>query len=280
MAVLIRPEYKKDEEVRVRAGNIELNCDITGPANAPWITFSHALGNNLSLWDDQVAILADRFRILRYDHRGHGGSDVPPGPYSFDDLMKDAIGLLDTLEIEQTHWIGLSIGGMLGYGLAQHHGERLLSLVACDARPDAPPDYAAYFQYRIDTVREGGMSAVVEPTITRWFTPETCEANLSVLDKVRAMLLSTPPAGHEGCCEALKRLAFGGGLSGIRIPTLILGGAQDKGAPPGVLGEAASSIPDCRHIVIEDAGHISNLENPSAVNKALEDFLSEIQGSC
>ena len=277
MAGLVR--IQGDKQVRVRAGNIELNCEITGPASAPWVTFSHALGNNLHLWDDQAALLADRFRVLRYDHRGHGNSDVPPGPYSFEDLMTDAIGLLDALDIEQTHWIGLSIGGMLGYGLAQHHGERLLSLVACDARPDAPPDYAAYFQHRIDTVRESGMSAVVEPTITRWFTPATCEANPPVLDKVRMMLRSTHPVGHEGCCEALKRLAFGSGLSRIRIPTLILGGAEDKGAPPGVLQEAAASIPDCRHVIIEDAGHISNLENPLAVNTALEDFLSGFLGS-
>ncbi len=262
--------------MKVRIGNFEINYEVCGPEKAPWVTFSHALGNNLSLWDEQVALLCDRFRILRYDHRGHGASDAPPGPYSFDDLERDVIQLLDHLGIERTHWVGLSIGGMLGYGLAQHNGERLLSLVACDSRPDAPPDYAAYFQYRIDTVRAGGMEAVVEPTIERWFTPKTRQSNPPVLDKVRAMLRSTSAEGHEGCCEALKRLSFGSGLSRIAIPVLVLGGAEDKGAPPDVLAEAAAAIPDSRHVIIEAAGHISNLENPKAVNRALEAFYREI----
>ena len=261
--------------MKVSVGKFELNCEIEGSEGAPWITFSHALGNNLSLWDDQVALLKDRFRILRYDNRGHGKSDAPPGPYSFDDLMVDALALLDHFDINQTHWVGLSIGGMLGYGMAQNHGERLLSLTACDSRPDAPPDYTAYFQYRIDTARAEGMEGVVEPTITRWFTPETCAANPPSLDRVRAMLRSTSPIGHEGCCEALKRLAFGTHLSNIAVPTLIIGGAQDKGAPPDILAQAAAQIPNCRHVVIEAAGHISNIENPDAVNAALSGFLND-----
>ena len=263
--------------MKVNVGEFELNCEIEGSEGAPWITFSHALGNNLSLWDDQVALLKDRFRILRYDNRGHGKSDAPPGPYSFDDLMVDALTLLDHFDINQTHWVGLSIGGMLGYGMAQNHGERLLSLTACDSRPDAPPDYAAYFQYRIDTARAEGMEGVVEPTITRWFTPETCAANPPSLDKVRAMLRSTSPIGHEGCCEALKRLAFGARLGNIAVPTLIIGGAQDKGAPPDILAQATAQIPNCRHVVIEAAGHISNIENPDAVNAALSGFLNEFE---
>lgn len=114
----------------------------------------------------------------------------------------------------------------------------------------------------------------MEPTIERWFTPETRQAAPAFLNKVRGMLRSTDPAGHEGCCEALKRLSFGAVIGDIRIPTLILGGDRDKGAPPDVLAEAAALIPDCRHVVVAGAGHISNLENPAAVNAALEDFLS------
>ncbi len=259
--------------MKVGAGTHALNCDVRGLDGAPWITFSHALGNDLGLWDEQVSLLENRFRILRYDHRGHGGSDTPPGPYTFDDLMADALALLDHFGIERTHWVGLSIGGMLGYGLAQNHGARLLSLTACDARPDAPPDYAAYFQYRIDTVRDQGMEGVVEPTIARWFTPETRKRNPPSLDAIRASLRATDPVGHEGCCEALKLLSFGSGLDRIRVPTLIIGGAEDKGAPPDVLAETASAIADCRHVVVAGAGHISNIENPGEFNEALEDFL-------
>ena len=264
--------------MKVSVGEFQLNCEIDGKEGAPWVTFSHALGNNLTLWDEQVDILKKDYRILRYDHRGHGGSDAPPGPYSFNDLMRDACTLLDYFEIKKTHWVGLSIGGMLGYGMAQNHGDRLLSLVACDARPDAPPDYAAYFQYRIDTVRKSGMEGIVEPTIQRWFTPEFVAANPPSLDKVREMLRSTNPVGHEGCCEALKLLAFGSGLRKVQVPTLIIGGAQDKGAPPEALAEAAAVIPNCRHVVVDGAGHITNIENPEAVNGSLTAFLKEVPG--
>ena len=262
--------------MKVSVGEFQLNCEIDGKEDAPWVTFSHALGNNLTLWDEQVNILKKDYRILRYDHRGHGGSDAPPGAYSFNDLMRDACTLLDHFEIQKTHWVGLSIGGMLGYGMAQNHGDRLLSLVACDARPDAPPDYAAYFQYRIDTVRKSGMEGIVEPTIQRWFTPEFVAANPPSLDKVREMLRSTNPVGHEGCCEALKLLAFGSGLRKVQVPTLIIGGAQDKGAPPEALAEAAAVIPNCRHVVVNGAGHITNIENPEAVNGSLTAFLKEV----
>ncbi len=262
--------------MKVTVNGVRLNCEVEGKDGAPWITFAHALCNNLTLWDEQVALLSDRYRILRYDHRGQGQSQATPGPYTFPLLIDDAIALLDHFGIAKTHWCGLSIGGMMGYGLAQDHGHRLHSLIACDSRPDAPPDYQAYFQYRIDTARAKGMEGLVEPTIERWFTPEVRAQNPPVLDKVRSMIRSTDPVGHEGCCEALKTLAFGARLSDIKLPVLMIGGGQDKGAPPDVLQAAAKAIPGARHVVVPGAGHISNLENPSAFNAALQEFLASV----
>lgn len=262
--------------MRIELDGFALNCRLEGPEDAPCITFSHALANNLTLWDEQAALLGDRYRVLRYDQRGHGESDAPPGPYSFPMLIGDVLALWDRLGIAKSHWVGLSIGGMMGYGLAEDHGERMLSLTACDSRPDAPPDYQDYFQYRIDTAREKGMEGLVEPTVERWFTPETRAANPPVLDKVRAMIRTTNPVGHEGCCEALKTLAFGARLGEITTPTMIIGGAADKGAPPDVLAEASRAIPGARHVVVDGAGHISNLENPAAFNRALVDFLESL----
>jgi 3-oxoadipate enol-lactonase len=259
--------------VKARINDCDINYSVEGKKGAPWITFSHALCNNLTLWDDQVRLLQDRFQILRYDHRGHGQSQATPAPYTFPMLIADAIALWDHLGIEKSHWCGLSIGGMMGYGLAQQHGKRLLSLTACDSRPDAPPDYQAYFQYRIDTARAKGMEGLVEPTIERWFTPATREKNPPVLDKVRQMIRSTNPVGHEGCCEALKTLAFGSKLGQIKTPTLIIGGALDKGAPPDVLAAAARDIPGAQHAVVPEAGHISNMENPAAFNAEFLAFL-------
>jgi len=259
--------------VRARVNGVELNYQVSGTAGRPWVTFAHALCNNLSLWDDQARLLNDDFRILRYDHRGLGRSEAPEGPYSFPMIIADALALLDHVGAEKTHWVGLSVGGMMGYGLAQDHGERLLSLVACDSRPDAAPDYQAYFQHRIDVAAAEGMEGLVESTIARWFTRDSVGANIPVLDKVRAMIRATDPVGHAGCCAALKTLSFGARLGDIGVPTLILGGEQDKGAPPEALGDVAAAIPGAEHVIIPDAGHISNLENPDAFNRALRDFL-------
>ena len=162
----------------------------------------------------------------------------------------------------------------MGYGLAQDHGDRLLSLIACDSRPDAPPDYQAYFQHRIDVATTQGMGGLVEPTIQRWFTEASISKNIPVLEKVRSMIRSTNIVGHTGCCEALKTLSFGSRLGEIRVPTLILGGAEDKGAPPEILAETAVKIRNAEHAVIPYAGHISNLENPVDFNDQLKNFLN------
>lgn len=254
---------------------IDFNCRVDGREGAPWVTLSHALANNLTLWDDVVEALQDDYRILRYDQRGHGRSAAPPGPYSFPMLISDAIGLLDAYGIARTHWIGLSIGGMIGYGLALEHPDRLASLIACDSRPDAPPDYAAYFQSRIDKARDKGMAGLVDSTIERWFTAESVAGDIPVLAKVRDMIRTTDPVGHEGCCEALKTLAYGPRLPGITVPTLILGGEKDKGAPPEALRAAADSIPGAEHAVIPGAGHITALENPDAFIEAVRTFLGK-----
>jgi 3-oxoadipate enol-lactonase len=261
--------------VKVRVNGVDFNCEVEGKEGAPWVTFSHALCNNLTLWDEQAALLKDRYRVLRYDQRGHGRTRPAPGPYTFPMLIDDAIALLNHFAIPKTHWVGLSIGGMMGYGIAADHGNRLLSLVACDSRPDAPPDYQAYFQHRIDVARDQGMDALADMTIERWFTPETRAKNPPVLEKVRTMIRTTTIPGHEGCCEALKTLAFGARLPSIRVPVLILGGAKDKGAPPEALAEAAKKIPGASHAVIADAGHITNLENPAAFNKTLTEWLAK-----
>ena len=259
--------------MKADVNGISINYEVSGTEGKPWITFAHALCNNLTLWDDQAALLADDFHILRYDNRGLGASSAPAGPYGFPMIIADAVALMDHVGIDKTHWCGLSIGGMMGYGMAQQHGDRLLSLIACDSRPDAPPDYQAYFQHRIDVAAEQGMEGLVEPTIERWFTPESVAANIPILDKVRAMIRGTDQTGHAGCCEALKTLAFGAKLGDITVPTLIIGGANDKGAPPEALADAAKAIPGAKHVIIPAAGHISNLENPADFNVALKDFL-------
>ena len=260
--------------MKLAINGADINCQVEGREGAPWVVFSHALCTNLTLWDEQAKLLGSNYRLLRYDQRGHGRTPPTPPPYSFKMLIDDAVALLDRLAIPKAHWVGLSIGGMIGYGIAQDHGDRLLSLIACDARPDAPPDYQAYFQHRIDVAKQWGMEGLVELTIERWFTPEARAANPPVLDKVRQMIRTTVPAGHAGCCEALKTLAFGSRLGVIKVPVLVLGGEKDKGAPPAALADAAKKIVNGQHMIIPGAGHIANLENPAAFNRALVDWLA------
>lgn len=263
--------------MQIEVNGVSFHCEtIAENENAPWVTFSHALANNFTVWDDTVAALKNDFRILRYDQRGHGKTAATPGPYDFPMLIADAIGIWDALGIERSHWVGLSIGGMIGYGLAISSPGRMLSLVACDSRPDAPPDYAAYFQSRIDKTRDAGMAGVVDSTIERWFTAESVQNNIPAIAKVRGMILSTDPVGHEGCCRALKTLAFGPRIHEIRVPTMIIGGAKDKGAPPEILGEAAARIPGAKHVVVPDAGHIVAAENPEVFVAELKAFLRAV----
>ena len=259
----------------LKLNGFDLHFETSGREDGPWVTMSHALANNLTLWDEVAEALGENFRILRYDQRGHGQSGAPPGPYTFDELVDDVIALWDEVGIRRSHWIGLSIGGMIGYGLAIHHPQRLLSLVACDSQADAPPDYAAYFQSRIDKAAAGGMEALVQPTLERWFTPPTIERGDPVLDRVAAMIRGTDAVGHAGCCEALKRLSYGDQLGKITVPTLVLGGEGDKGAPPSALAHVASRIPGARHAVIPAAGHISALENPGAFLSTVTAFLED-----
>ena len=167
----------------------------------------------------------------------------------------------------------------MGYGLAAAHGDRLLSLVAADGRAVAPRAYAEYFDQRIAMMEDGGMEALVEHTVERWFQPSFLERDVGAVDKVREMIRRTAPAGHVGCCRAVQKLAYEHRLKDIRVPTLVLGGDEDKGAPPEALAEIAAAIPNARHAVIENAGHITNIENPGAFDQAVEEFLSSSEAS-
>jgi 3-oxoadipate enol-lactonase len=260
--------------MQIHANGVSINYELAGSEDAPCVTFSHSLACDLAMWDDQAAFLRKRYRVLRYDVRGHGGSEATEGAYNFDMLIDDAVGLWDSLGIKKSHWIGLSLGAMTGYGLALKHPDRLVTMIACDGRADAAPTYADYFGERIRITREQGMKGLVEPTVTRWFTDKSLTENLPVIDKMRNMILHTNPLGHIGCCEAIRTLAYGARLGGIKVPTLVVCGAEDVGAPPEVMREIHKAIPGSEQVVIPGAGHISNVENPSVFNVAMGEFLA------
>jgi 3-oxoadipate enol-lactonase len=257
--------------MKVEANGITINCRVEGPEGAPWVVFSNSLATNLSMWDEQAAALSDRFRILRYDHRGHGETDAPEGKYDFATLVADVIGLFDHFGIGRAHFVGLSMGGMTAVALAETHPDRVDRIVPCDCGPASSPQSAAQWAERIALARKGGMEALVEPTVGRWFTAESLATKREVVDKVRQMIRTTPLNGFVGCCYALSDFDLRPGLSRIAAPTQFLCGEKDA-ALPGVkalhAGVAGSTM-----IEIPGAGHIANVENPEAFTRALRAFL-------
>ncbi len=257
----------------VTVNGFRFNTRIEGPVGAPWVTFSNSLATDLGLWDAQAALLADRFRILRYDTRGHGRSAPPPPPYDFAMLESDLIGLWDALGIERSHIIGLSLGGSTGIGLAIHHPGRIASLAACDCRVTAPPAFRQAWEGRIAIARAQGMEALVEETMTRWFTAATLDADPPELAKIRAMIRTTSVEGFIGCARALQGIDYLQDVHRISCPTLFVVGEADPAATPELAGAMHGRVSGSRLVELPGAAHISNIENAPAFNGAVIPFL-------
>lgn len=257
--------------MQVNANGISINYQIDGREGAPWLIFSNSLMTDLAMWDDQVAALKDNFRILRYDQRGHGGTQAPDGKYTFDMLTADVVALMDALAIKRAHFAGISMGGMTALFLAQRHADRFDRIIACDCGPASTPASAQQWQERIDLGAAKGMEALVEVTVNRWFPPEFVATKAPVLDKVRGMIRATPFQGFAGCAQALSNYDLRPGLPGITRPTLCIVGTKD--ATLAGMEQIQASVPGARMVKLEGAGHLSNLEQPQAFTKAVGDFL-------
>jgi 3-oxoadipate enol-lactonase len=257
--------------MKIKANGINFNYQIDGPEKAPWLTLSNSLATDLTMWDEQVAQLKGSFRILCYDQRGHGGTDAPEGRYTFDLLFEDAVALLDALNIERTHFCGLSMGGVTTLGLAKHHAERLDRIIVCDAGAGSTPTSSQQWEERIAIAREKGMQPLVEPTVARWFPPQIVAANPPYLDKVRKMIRATPVNGFIGCAAALANYDIRPGLEKIDRRALFIVGAQDATVPG--MKEMHAKVPGAAYVELDPAAHISNLDQPEKFTRAMRDFL-------
>ncbi len=249
------------------ASTVELQHVLEGPEDAPVLVMANSLGTTLRMWDELASALRDRFRVLRYDHRGHGGSPVPPGPYAIEDLGRDALALLDALGVERFSWCGLSIGGMVGMWLASEAPERVESLVLCCTSALLGP--RELWDERIRVAREEGMDALVENVVARWFTPDFFSGEPEKVEKASRMLRETDPEGYAGCCAAIREMDLRDRLGGIRAPTLVLSAAEDPATPPEHGELIRDSIPGAGFEVIQDASHLANMERPEAVNREI-----------
>jgi 3-oxoadipate enol-lactonase len=259
--------------MKTTANGISVNYVLEGPADAPVVTLSHSLATDLSMWEPQLATLTARYRALRYDTRGHGGTTATAGAYSLDQLAEDARALLGTLGIGRTHWVGLSMGGMIGQALALKQPGLFRSLVLCDTTSRIPAEAKPLWDQRISTAESQGMEPLVEPTLERWFTGPFRERGGAMLDRVRAMIRSTDPRGYIGCCHAIAALDLTDRLAGIRLPTLVIVGEEDMGTPVAASRTIQEQIKGAELIILKSAAHLSNMEQPAEFERALLAFL-------
>jgi 3-oxoadipate enol-lactonase len=262
--------------MKVKANGIDVNYTLDGPASAPVVTLSHSLATDLSMWDPQMPALTARYRVLRYDTRGHGGTEAPAGAYSLEQLADDARALLKTLGITKTHWCGLSMGGMIGQTVALKTPELFSSLILCDTSSRVPAEARPLWADRIKTAETQGMEPLVEPTIGRWFTAPFVRERKATLDGVRAMIRRTPVRGYVGCCHAISQLDLTDKLDAIKLPTLIVVGEEDQGTPVAASRAINERVKGSQLEVLKSASHLSNIEQPEAFTNALTSFLSRL----
>jgi 3-oxoadipate enol-lactonase len=246
---------------------------VDGPDGAPPVVLSNSLGATWAMWDPALSALTTTNRVVRYDHRGHGGSPTPPGPYDIADLGTDVIALLDRLAIETTSFVGLSLGGMVGIWLAAHHPGRIesLALICTSALPGGDAAWAD----RASLVRAQGTAAVADAVVGRWFTPEFADREPELVSRMVAMVSATSAEGYAACSGAIEGLDLRAECRSISAPTLVVAAAEDPAMPPEQHGRViADLIPGGRYVVLSPAAHLANVEQAEAVTALLLEHLS------
>ncbi len=259
--------------MQISTNGTKINCVLSGKKDASVVVLSHSLGSGMNMWDPQIEALEPYYRVLRYDMRGHGESDAPKGAYTLEQLAADVVGLLDALEIATVHFVGLSIGGMIGQCLGLNYADRLTSLVLCSTAAVIPKEAKPMFEERKQIARQKGMSALVDGTMERWFTLPYRHTNPPAVDLIRKQFLATPVAGFIGCSEAILGLDYLDRLSEIKRPTLIMVGEEDQGTPVAASEAIHAGIFNSQLEVLPSAAHLSNVEQASAFNAGLLRFL-------
>jgi 3-oxoadipate enol-lactonase len=257
--------------MKAHINGIEMHYEVSG--SGPWLTLSHSLAANTAMWDAQMQALNQHFTVLRYDIRGHGQTQATPGPYTLNQLSDDVHALLVHLGVQSTHWIGLSLGGMIGQTFAIRHPEMLGHAVIADSSGRGAPNAASMWGDRAKLALSQGMLPLVEPTLQRWFTQDYREKNPAVMAQIGQMIASTPPEGYAGCCGAISGLDTLDQLRDLRSPCLVMVGEQDMGTPPAMSELIHQHWPASSYVVLQNAAHISNIEQAQAFTDAVMKFL-------
>lgn len=258
----------------VRIGGLTLHYRVQGRSDAPALVLVNSLGCDARIWDEVIAILGERYRIISYDKRGHGLSDAPEGDYRLEDHVDDLEGLMDHLRIEQLALCGVSVGGQIAQAFALRHPQRLTALVLCDtaARLGSEDMWNA----RIAAVHAGGLEAIADAVMERWFTPAFRRDRAVDTAGWRNMLLAMPVAGYAGTCAALRDADLTDSVGAITTPTLVVCGNQDLSTPPELVLATAQLIPNSRFELIAGAGHIPSIEQSQALAALMQSFFDEV----
>ena len=262
--------------MKLTANGISTEYLLEGPPGAPVVTFSHSLAANLHLWDAQAAALAGRYRVLRYDIRGHGGSEVPPPPYTLEQMADDLHGVLHALGITETHFVGLSMGGLIGMTMALRFPRAVKSLVLADTTACYGPKMTPMWDDRIRVAEAQGIEPLLDRTMEAWFTPPFRERHPEVVDRVRAMLRPTDVRGYVGAIRAIGYVDLRDAIGAIRCPTLILVGEEDRGTDITMANTMHQRIPGAELAVLPRAAHCSCVEAADAFTGALLGFLQKV----
>lgn len=256
------------------ANQIKMAYQIDGPEQGPVVIMSNSLMSSIEMWDQTVGALTDRYRVVRYDTRGHGQTQVTEGPYSISLLAEDLLALMDGLNIRQAHLVGLSMGGMICQYIGANHPERTLSLSLCDTACEMPP--RSIWEERFAIAKSQGIAGLVDSTIKRWFLGGFIERATEQIGIVRKMILATPVDGYLGCASAVRDMAQSTILLKIKAPTMVLVGKQDPACTVDQATVLHRLIPHSSLVIIDQAAHLSNIEQPKEFNHALRSFLDSV----
>ena len=255
----------------VTVNGVDITYDLAGTKGLPTVAFSNSLGSTVEMWDGIAEALAGRFRILRYDTQGHGGSGSRDQPTTIDDLANDLAGLLDALDIARAHVVGLSLGGMTAQAFAVLHPERTASLVLMATAAHLPPP--DFWRQRAATVIDAGPEAVVDTIVPRWFTPGFQEREPAAVRRIRDLFLESDRRGYGRCCEAIADMDLRPRISAIAAPTLVMVGSDDFVTPPAMAEDIRSRIPGAEMVVLPDCAHLMSVERPADAALHLAAFL-------
>ncbi len=264
--------------MRVTVNGIDIACQTDGPDDAPVLILNHTLATSRVMWRRQIPYFARRYRVVSFDMRGHGESLAPDYPYSLEMLAEDVVGVLDGLGVERPAiYLGISIGGMVGQALGLRHPERFRALILASSISRVPPEGWAMWDQRIEAIRRDGIEGQVQPTLERWLSAEFRNREPETTKWVADMIRGTPVAGMVGCCEAIKLLDYTDQLDRIALPTLIVAGEKDPGAPVATAEAIRDRIKGAQLEIIPGCLHQTPIEAPDAFNRIVGEFLAALR---